>query len=371
MRLYLNKLFGLIVSRKRVKRLMQEMNLIVGERGTDPYKSQATHEHPALAEENHVARNFVQAPFKVILTDITYCIYDYNDKLAYLCEFYEPFMNKPLGYCLSRTMDVEMVRTAYARMMNIYGEDLKNVSEVFVHSDQGSQYTSTSFKELLKRDGFIQSMSRRGTPLDNAPMEASFSRLKNDLRYLMNSCKTFEALDGLISGYLENEDKNRAYLCLAGLSPAEYYSYWKTGIYPLESFFGVDWKELHSMQDFIEYRKAMAEGRQKANSTKKKAYNTNSSNIANSMKQSFSDPKYRVTRDLQEIINAVNECKKSRDNLDKVLVKLDDLLKMVKEAKTFIQTASKGLLDELKDPKNWQKHKELRYINHMAENGIY
>ena len=46
------------------------------------------------------------------------------------------------------------------------------------HSDQGSQYTSTQFQQLLKEQGITCSMSRAGEVWDNSAMESFFSTLK-------------------------------------------------------------------------------------------------------------------------------------------------------------------------------------------------
>lgn len=53
----------------------------------------------------------------------------------------------------------------------------------YVHSDQGSQYTSKEFTEFCEELGITQSMSKAGYPYDNAPMERYFNTLKNDLIY--------------------------------------------------------------------------------------------------------------------------------------------------------------------------------------------
>ena len=50
-----------------------------------------------------------------------------------------------------------------------------------VHFDQGSQYTSTRFKDLLARNGAVQSMSRRSNCYDNALAESFWSRFKAEL----------------------------------------------------------------------------------------------------------------------------------------------------------------------------------------------
>jgi len=44
------------------------------------------------------------------------------------------------------------------------------------HSDRGVQYASRAYRALLKKYGFIQSMSRKGNCWDNAPMESSYSK---------------------------------------------------------------------------------------------------------------------------------------------------------------------------------------------------
>ena len=50
-----------------------------------------------------------------------------------------------------------------------------------MHSDQGSQYTATRFKQLLIRYGAQQSMSRRGNCYDNAHAESFWRRFKTEL----------------------------------------------------------------------------------------------------------------------------------------------------------------------------------------------
>ena len=50
-----------------------------------------------------------------------------------------------------------------------------------VHSDQGSQYTATRFKDLLTRHEAQQSRSRRGNYYDNAHVESFWSQLKAEL----------------------------------------------------------------------------------------------------------------------------------------------------------------------------------------------
>ena len=52
---------------------------------------------------------------------------------------------------------------------------------LILHSDQGSQYSDTRFKDLLARHGAHQSMSQRSNGYDNAHAESFWSRFKAEL----------------------------------------------------------------------------------------------------------------------------------------------------------------------------------------------
>ena len=54
---------------------------------------------------------------------------------------------------------------------------------VVCHSDRGVQYACRDYRRLLKKFGFVQSMSRKGNCWDNAPMESFFGTLKTKLVY--------------------------------------------------------------------------------------------------------------------------------------------------------------------------------------------
>ena len=51
---------------------------------------------------------------------------------------------------------------------------------LILHSDQGFQYTSIGYSKLTKEYGILPSMSRPGTPPDNACAENFFSTLKSE-----------------------------------------------------------------------------------------------------------------------------------------------------------------------------------------------
>lgn len=55
------------------------------------------------------------------------------------------------------------------------------MDNVLIHSDQGFHYTDPEYRKLLKDNKIIQSMSRKGNCIDNAPMESLLGHLKEEL----------------------------------------------------------------------------------------------------------------------------------------------------------------------------------------------
>ncbi len=60
-------------------------------------------------------------------------------------------------------------------------EQRRPTTGLIYHSDQGIQYSTNQYVELLKRHGMIRSMSRKGNCYDNAVVESLFSSLKNEI----------------------------------------------------------------------------------------------------------------------------------------------------------------------------------------------
>ena len=62
----------------------------------------------------------------------------------------------------------------------------KDVHGLIIHSDQGFQYTSYEYKAICESNGIQISMSRKGTPIDDSPIESWHSLLKKETLYNNN-----------------------------------------------------------------------------------------------------------------------------------------------------------------------------------------
>ena len=94
--------------------------------------------------------------------------------------------------------------------------------ELVHHSDRGGQYACWDYTALLKRHGIVASMSRTGSPHDNAPMESFIRTLKVELVHRWRFA-TRDAAKTAIASYIElYYNCRRRHSALGYLSPAEY-----------------------------------------------------------------------------------------------------------------------------------------------------
>ena len=94
---------------------------------------------------------------KIIIGDITY-IRLRGGKFAYLAMWQDKLTRRIIGWSLALEMTAELVISALQKAIS-KGQVLAGA---IVHSDRGSQYASNGFRELLRRNGFRQSMSGKG-----------------------------------------------------------------------------------------------------------------------------------------------------------------------------------------------------------------
>jgi putative transposase len=124
---------------------------------------------PATVAPNILKRQFdVGQPNQSWVTDITY-IRTYEGWL-YLAVVLDLFSRQIIGWSMQSRMEVDLVMRALIMAMWKRKPD----NEVVVHSDQGSQYTSSEWQDFLEANNLKSSMSRRGNCHDNAVAESFF-----------------------------------------------------------------------------------------------------------------------------------------------------------------------------------------------------
>lgn len=341
--------FGMIVSVKRCARLMKEMNVVANRPKKDAYKHQAVHDHRCASPDNHVNQNFYIGPRRVIVTDITYIYYGRFRTTAYFCIFKDAYTKEILGFEVSRRMDVSLVQAAYDSMMKLHGSEFPRDVACFCHSDSGSQYVPTTFKELLQDDHFIQSVSARGNSQDNAVCESFFARFKCHTLDAIARCRDFETVCEMVSGYVYNYNNVAVQYNIGGLTPSDFYTYKTTGIYPMKEYFGVDDSRLISIRN---HRKTQLQYAEKEAEKRKKAWHNREH------PKETVEPKQRVDRDGRIV--------KARISATETLLnRYRDLDKKIEEAYDYVSSLPDEIYECLKNPREWRNHDPLHYIYDM------
>lgn len=163
---------GEVCSRHRVRRLMKAEGL----RAQVGYGSKPHHRGGPLGVVGNVLnRDFApDAPNKVWVTDITY-IRTYEGWL-FLAAVMDLYSRQIVGWATGPTMTSDLVLQAL--LAAVWRR--KPAPGVMVHSDQGSQFTSSDWQSFLQTHRMVPSMSRRGNCYDNAVAESFFSVLKKE-----------------------------------------------------------------------------------------------------------------------------------------------------------------------------------------------
>jgi len=202
-------------SENRIAKLMQENAIKAIIRKKFRAKSKVI--NSSHASENLLKRDFaVQQINTVWVTDITYI----PTRLGwmYLCVFMDLFSRKIVGWSMANHMRTEMVIAALRMACHNRNPD----KGLIIHSDQGSQYGSHEFRQVLSALGIIQSMSGRGNCWDNACAESFFHLLKTELIQFMNY-SSYEDAKISIFEYLEVfYNRYRIHSTLGYQSPVDY-----------------------------------------------------------------------------------------------------------------------------------------------------
>jgi putative transposase len=217
-KMVLENKFNVVYSLKRIRRVMNKYDIVCPHRRPNPYKkiAKATKEHHVV--KNILNRRFKQAtPGKVLLTDITYLPYS-NSKMAYLSTIKDASTNEILAYKISEKITLDIALDTIKNLVKT--RRVKLTKDAFIHSDQGSHYTSPIFQQLLKNHELGQSMSRRGNCWDNAPQESFFGHMKDEIN--LKSCTAFESVKKMIDSYITYYNNYRYQWNLKKMTPVEY-----------------------------------------------------------------------------------------------------------------------------------------------------
>ena len=167
---------GLVVCNISVLRSMQRLNIRAKTRKT---RKSAFFGTENIRCPNLLNRNFhADVPMTKVVTDITH--FYYHKKLYHFVCYLDLYNNEILEWNVRNDETMELILPPLRRLLE--RKKMSNDVPLILHSDQGSQYSSAGYQRLLKDYNVTQSMSRAGTPHDNAVIESVFGWFKEFLR---------------------------------------------------------------------------------------------------------------------------------------------------------------------------------------------
>jgi putative transposase len=165
---------GLVVNRKRVQRLMKIMQMRAvypGSKKKTSLPNKAHRIYPYLLADLPITRSN-----QVWCTDITYV--PMAKGFGYLIAIMDWHSRKVLSWRLSNVLETDFCVEALEEAISRYGSP-----EIF-NTDQGSQFTSEAFTDVLKDNAIQISMDGKGRWIDNVFIERLWRSVKYEEIYL-------------------------------------------------------------------------------------------------------------------------------------------------------------------------------------------
>jgi len=202
---------GIVANHKRVHRLMRESGNLSS---VKPKKKRYFKGNSGVVPNLLKGKNFATTrPYEKFVADVTE--FKYRGGKIYLSAIKDVDTRMIEAYHISRTQSEVLILTTLEKLKNNFLP-----GKIIFHSDQGQIYRSFEVQKFLKENYFFQSMSKSGTPTDNAPMESFFGTLKSETIYNVR----FECDDLIVAieNYIFYYNNYRIQKSLGYLTPIQF-----------------------------------------------------------------------------------------------------------------------------------------------------
>lgn len=163
---------ALNINKKRAWRVMKLFNLKPKRSRKAPFKPNDLDQAP-MAIPNLISGTIIEALNQVWVSDFTYL--PYFGRFLYLATVEDLFTRQLLGFSFSFQHDAKLASQALLNALE------QNTPPNIIHSDQGSEYRSQAYLNLLTSLNIQPSMSQKSSPWQNGYQESFYSEFKLEL----------------------------------------------------------------------------------------------------------------------------------------------------------------------------------------------
>lgn len=205
---------GINIGETRLRRIIRDAGLQI--RPLKKFIQTTQSNHSNKIYPNLLPEMTIDGPNQVWAADITYIRID--NGFVYLAVILDIYFRKVIGWSISKKIDGELTLNALKMAINRRSPP----KGVIHHSDRGVQYLCHDYVDLLKKNGFHISCSRKGNPYDNAFLESFMKTLKNDEIYLGEYETYLDVIENVPYFIEEVYNKKRLHSSLGYLPPDEF-----------------------------------------------------------------------------------------------------------------------------------------------------
>lgn len=160
------------INRKRARRVMKIFGLAPKRRRKQLFKPKDCGQAP-MAIPNLVSGTIIEAPHQVWASDFTYL--PYNGRFVYLATLEDLYTRLIVGWAMATRHNDDLTSQALLQAVD------QHAVPGLAHSDQGSEYRSQKYLNLLKSLQIQPSMSDKASPWQNGHQESFYSEFKLEL----------------------------------------------------------------------------------------------------------------------------------------------------------------------------------------------
>ena len=204
---------NIIFSRRKICSLMAELG-IESSYGKSTFKPESLKNCNESDVPNLLGRQFdCWSRNEVIVSDLTYVKVD--GKWNYICVLIDLFNRELVGWSAGNHKTPELVKNAFDNS----GIDFDKV--LIFHTDRGMEFKNELIDRFIDENGIIRSLSRKGTPRDNAVSESTYHIIKTEFVKKRNFA-SLERLKLEFRDYVHWFNNCRSHSSLNYMTPVEY-----------------------------------------------------------------------------------------------------------------------------------------------------
>lgn len=217
-RLYLSfKLQGITISQSKIRRICRSSGIVSKRRRSKPPDRDRNIPESKIPNlvKSLIQEDLIQKPDQVWSGDFSYL--KIWGLWYYLATVIDVYTKEIVGFSISNNHNTELITKALKIAVN------KNRKPNIFHSDQGSEYTSIIYQDILQNLNIQQSNSKKASPWENGYQESFYGKFKQELQiHRLQACNSYIEIYSMIAEQINYYNNQRIHTTIEN-TPSGFY----------------------------------------------------------------------------------------------------------------------------------------------------